>query len=121
MGIAGIPMFFTREAITAIEYPPVTEQVMMRCKWLNEFSKNTLSKLPGTPLDPFKGVLVDINALGWAMACVSSRAFRTKGPDQPASCLPLIDMANHSFTPNVHVLPTRAGGMGLYAKENVST
>ena len=27
---------------------------------------------------------------GWALACITSRAFRTKGPQHPASCLPLI-------------------------------
>jgi histone-lysine N-methyltransferase SETD3 len=63
VGVTGIPMFFPREAIAAIEYPPVSEQVKKRCKWLFEFSKE-LAKLPGTPEDPFSGVVVDINALG---------------------------------------------------------
>ncbi|GAX86280.1 hypothetical protein CEUSTIGMA_g13692.t1 [Chlamydomonas eustigma] len=115
VGVSGIPMFFPRECIAAIEYPPVTEQVKKRCKWLFEFSQNVLGKLPGTEEDPFAGVSVDINALGWAMACVTSRAFRTKGPQHPASCLPLIDMANHSFEPNAEV---RSNGQGidLYSK-----
>lgn len=62
-GFTGIPMFFPREAIAAIEYPPVSEQVKKRCKWLFEFSKE-LAQLPRTPEDPFSGVVVDINALG---------------------------------------------------------
>lgn len=33
VGVPGIPMFFSREAIAAIEYPPVSEQVKKRCKW----------------------------------------------------------------------------------------
>lgn len=32
---------------------------------------------------------------------VSSRAFRLRGPNKPASMLPLIDVANHSFDHNV--------------------
>ena len=43
---------------------------------------------------------------GWAMACVTSRAFRVAGPSKPASLLPLVDMCNHSFAPNAQL---RAG------------
>mmetsp|Transcript_24988 Transcript_24988/g.54325 ORF Transcript_24988/g.54325 Transcript_24988/m.54325 type:complete len:401 (+) Transcript_24988:697-1899(+) len=119
VGVSGIPMFFPGDAIAAIEYPPVSEQVKKRCKWLYEFSQNNLAKLPETPEDPFSGVKVDINALGWALACVTSRAFRVRGPSHPAACLPLIDMANHSFTPNAEVLPT-PNGVGLFAKRKVA-
>lgn len=35
----------------------------------------------------------------------TSRAFRVRGPDQPAAQLPLIDMCNHSFAPNCQVPP----------------
>ena len=63
VGITGIPMFFPREAIAAIEYPPVSEQVKKRCKWLFEFSKE-LANLPGTPDDPFSATQIDINAMG---------------------------------------------------------
>ncbi|GFH20538.1 NADPH:adrenodoxin mitochondrial isoform X1 [Haematococcus lacustris] len=31
VGVAGVPIFFSREAINALEYPPVTEQVKKRC------------------------------------------------------------------------------------------
>jgi hypothetical protein len=41
---------------------------------------------------------------GWALAVVSSRAFRLRGLSQPATLLPLIDMANHSFAPNAEVV-----------------
>ena len=64
IGIPGIPMFFPREAIAALEYPPVGEQVKKRCKWLYDFSQATLAKLPGSAADPFSGTKVDINALG---------------------------------------------------------
>lgn len=47
---------------------------------------------------------------------VTSRAFRTRGPSQPASMLPLIDMCNHSFEANCEVRPYgRTGGVELVA------
>lgn len=41
-----------------------------------------LGPLRGTDRDPFEGAEVDANALGWALAVVTSRAFRTRGPGQ---------------------------------------
>ncbi|EFJ43131.1 hypothetical protein VOLCADRAFT_106928 [Volvox carteri f. nagariensis] len=120
-GIPGIPMFFSKRALDLIDYPPVTQQVQKRCRWLHTFSQQVMAKLPGSPEDPFGGVTVDINALGWALACVTSRAFRTRGPAHPAAMLPLIDMANHTFTPNAEVLPLPGGDMGLFAKSKVAT
>ncbi len=115
-GVSGIPMFFSKQALELIDYPPVSQQVQKRCRWLFSFSKQVLGQLPGTAEDPFGGVLVDINALGWALACVSSRAFRTRGPNHPAAMLPLVDMANHTFSPNAEVLPLEGGAVGLFAK-----
>ena len=48
-----------------------------------------------------------------------SRAFRTRGPQHPAACLPLVDMANHSFEPNCEVLPTGEGAVAMVAKRKV--
>ncbi|KAG2438459.1 hypothetical protein HYH02_010913 [Chlamydomonas schloesseri] len=121
-GFPGIPMFFPRTALDMIDYPPCSQQVKKRCKWLYEFSTDVLAKLPGSPEDPFGGVAVDINALGWALAAVSSRAFRTRGPTHPAAMLPLIDMANHTFSPNAEVLPLEGGGgaVGLFARRAIA-
>jgi hypothetical protein len=166
-------------------------QVKKRGRWLHRFSLDVLSKLPGSPDDPFEGVTVDTNSLGkppylttychifpkacqeqchccafetgavatavlrpklcyamslscsqrgvrvypepcnsnsntyrwlcagWALAVVSSRAFRVSGPHAPAALLPLIDMANHSFEPNCEVLPV-PGGVAMVAKRPVS-
>lgn len=98
----------------------IIAHILWTLRWLADFSKN-LKDLPGTPEDPFGGAAVDINALGWAMACVTSRAFRVKGPDHPAVMLPLIDMSNHSFDPNCEVLPLRdtPGAVGLFAKKAI--
>ncbi|KAL6746522.1 hypothetical protein V8C86DRAFT_2940393 [Haematococcus lacustris] len=120
VGVAGVPIFFSREAINALEYPPVTEQVKKRCRWLYDFSTKVLAGLAGAPGDPFGGAHVDINALGWALACVTSRAFRVRGPSHPAALLPLIDMCNHSFQPNCEVLPVEGGGCSLVAKHSIA-
>lgn len=68
VGVAGIPMFFGRDPLRALEYAPVTRQVQMRCQWLLHFAREALQSLPGTPADPFSGVLVDANALGMHFA-----------------------------------------------------
>lgn len=57
-------------------------------------------------------------APGWALAVVTSRAFRVAGPTAPAALLPLIDMANHSFQPNCEVVPV-PGGVAMVAKRQV--
>ena len=66
---------------------------------------------------PFSGLDVSADALGWATACASSRAFRVAGPDHPPSMLPLIDVANHSFEPTATVRPAFGEGVGRGAVE----
>jgi histone-lysine N-methyltransferase SETD3 len=82
LGVAGLPMFFNGDALGALQYPPVTEQVKRRCRWLLSFSQQALAPIRGSEADPFGGAEVDANALGWALAVVTSRAFRTRGPSQ---------------------------------------
>ena len=99
--VQGVPMFFGQEAIEAIQYPPVLQQVNLRSQFLVALSQNKM----GDTTSAMKGTQVDINALGWGMAATLSRAFRLRGPDEPGSLLPLIDMCNHSFKPNCEVKP----------------
>lgn len=82
LGVAGLPMFFGGDALAALQYPPVTEQVKRRCRWLLAFAQRELAAARRGGGDPFGGADVDANALGWALAVVTSRAFRTRGPDQ---------------------------------------
>jgi hypothetical protein len=103
LGFPGLPLFFDRKVIELIEYPPVVAQINMRCRWLLQFSQE-LQAVRGTQEDPFRGVEVDANVLGWSFAAVSSRAFRPGGPKSPGTLLPLIDMCNHSFSPNAKVV-----------------
>jgi hypothetical protein len=66
---------------------------------------------------PFSGLDVSADALGWATACASSRAFRVAGPDHPPAMLPLIDVANHSFEPTATVRPAFGDGVARGAVE----
>lgn len=52
---------------------------------------------------------------GWALGVVTSRAFRTRGPSAPASALPLVDMANHSFSPNCKIAAAGSGDLQMVA------
>ena len=50
VGVPGIPMFFGREPLQAIQYAPVSQQVQMRCRWLLNFAQGALQPLPMLPL-----------------------------------------------------------------------
>eukprot|EP00873_Tetraselmis_striata_P016283 jgi/Tetstr1/436547/TSEL_002702.t1 len=117
--VEGVPMFFPGSAIKALQYPTLIAQVTKRCRFLVDFAGKDLAEVVGTERDPFGGQIVDANALGWALAVVTSRAFRTKGPDHPAAMLPLIDMCNHSFKPNCEIRPVRGGAVELVATQEL--
>lgn len=107
VGFVGLPLFFDQKTIEALEYPPVSSQVIKRCRWLIQFAKNELKKEGDA--NPFHGTQIDANSLGWAFAAVTSRAFRPGGPKSAGVLLPLIDMCNHSFSPNAKVIGSKAG------------
>ena len=111
----GVPSFFAADAVAALQYPPVTEEVKRRSRWMLRFAAGPLAAASAAQPAPFAGATVDANALGWALSAVSSRAFRVRGPDAPASMLPIIDIANHSFEPNVEVRPGTQGAVWLKA------
>ncbi|KAG6551561.1 hypothetical protein Mapa_006984 [Marchantia paleacea] len=103
-----IPIFFSGEEIASLQYPPLIHQVKRRCQVLYEISsKDIPAVLETCPEEkhPFGGQQVDGGALGWAMSAVSSRAFRLQNNsgDSERVLLPLIDMCNHSFSPNVRL------------------
>lgn len=108
------PIFFSGEEITGLQYIPVVHQVKKRCRVLLELARTVESVLRKLPADqqPFGGQEVTASALGWAMAAVSSRAFHMHKPknyikELPGGhrvMLPLVDMCNHSFTPNASIV-----------------
>ena len=113
----GVPLFFSQEALTALQYPPVSEQVKKRSRFLLSFASGQLVSEQGA----FGGTVVDANALGWSLSAVSSRAFRLRGPSEPASMLPLIDMCNHSFqSANCEVKQGSQGQAVLVANNRIA-
>lgn len=114
-----VPIFFPREDIKNLQYAPLLYQVNKRCRFLLEFEKEIKQALENLKPDdhPFGGQDVDSSSLGWAMSAVSSRAFRLYGKELPGGThinvpmmLPLIDMCNHSFSPNAKIVQERNTG-----------
>uniref|UniRef100_A0A7N0TBT3 Rubisco LSMT substrate-binding domain-containing protein n=1 Tax=Kalanchoe fedtschenkoi TaxID=63787 RepID=A0A7N0TBT3_KALFE len=108
-----VPIFFPGEDIKNLQYAPLLYQVNKRCRFLLEFEREVKGALANLVEDkhPFGGQDVDASSLGWAMSAVSSRAFRLhrkKLPDGTPGdipmMLPLIDMCNHSFSPNAQIV-----------------
>jgi hypothetical protein len=71
VGVSGVPMFYPREALEAIEYPPVVEQVragheyvcfcihasmylgvghLVMCSWMHRLAKASAGMLEGPPM-----------------------------------------------------------------------
>ncbi|KAH9617839.1 hypothetical protein KSS87_012406 [Heliosperma pusillum] len=108
-----VPIFFQGEDIKNLQYAPLLYQVNKRCRFLLEFDKQLKHAVTNLkPMDhPFASQDVDASSLGWAMAAVSSRAFRLHGKkldggnrENVPMMLPLIDMCNHSFSPNAKIV-----------------
>ena len=75
VGVPGIPAFYSAEAVAALQYPPVSEQVKRRCRWLAAFARDELSRLPGSADDPFQGQAIDANILGTLFCCLAHAAY----------------------------------------------
>ncbi|MED6180522.1 hypothetical protein PIB30_011037 [Stylosanthes scabra] len=108
-----VPIFFPGEDIKNLQYAPLLHQVNKRCRFLLDFEQEVKRAFVNLTPDkhPFGGQEVDASSLGWAMSAVSSRAFRLYGDKNPDGIhidipmmLPLIDMCNHSFTPNARIV-----------------
>lgn len=97
-----------------------------RCRFLLDFEKEVNCSLENLKPDdhPFGGRNVDASSLGWAMSAVSSRAFRLHGKklsdgtnNYVPMMLPLIDMCNHSFSPNSQIVQEQdAGNLKILVK-----
>ncbi|KAM3225250.1 hypothetical protein ACQJBY_058163 [Aegilops geniculata] len=99
-----VPIFFPGEDIKNLQYAPLLHQINKRCRFLLEFEKEIKQKLGTVPSGdhPFCGQDVHSSSLGWAMSAASSRAFRLHG--EIPMLLPLVDMCNHSFSPNARIV-----------------
>jgi len=130
----GVPMFWNGDTLQLLQYPPLVEQVKKRSRFLIDLSKDIDNAV-------FSNQRIDANALGWALTSVSSRAFRVgrvggghvvgaraeeggkegggSGENRWA-LLPLIDMANHSFSSNAEVLCEMDGSVSLLARRDLA-
>uniref|UniRef100_A0ACD5Z548 Uncharacterized protein n=1 Tax=Avena sativa TaxID=4498 RepID=A0ACD5Z548_AVESA len=99
-----VPIFYPGEDIKNLQYAPLLHQINKRCRFLLEFEKEVKQKLGTVPSGdhPFCGQDVHSSSLGWAMSAASSRAFRLHG--EIPMLLPLVDMCNHSFSPNARIV-----------------
>ena len=69
----GIPLFFGPAAVQALQYPPATEQLKRRSRFLMQFAAGPLAAATSARAShghggPFQGHTVDANALGQAPA-----------------------------------------------------
>ena len=64
-GVTGLPMFFRPEEIRELQYPPLIQQINLRCRWLLKFAAEQLASAASE--GPFNGVKVDANLLGESM------------------------------------------------------
>ena len=96
------------------------EQFDERCRFLLHFEEEVRETLEGVQASdhPFRGQDVNASDLRWALSAVSTRAFRLHGnrkvvqggsSDHVPMMLPLIDMCNHSFSPNVRIIQEQDG------------
>lgn len=61
-GIPGLPIFFRPGEVQQLQYPPLVQQVNLRCRWLIKFASEAVtSEIEGRS---FSGTAVDANLLG---------------------------------------------------------
>jgi hypothetical protein len=58
---------------------------------------------------------------GWALAATTSRAFAVDGVGKPRAMLPVIDMCNHSFSPNCDISKEADGTIKLVAECDIAS
>ncbi|CAN7094105.1 unnamed protein product [Brassica rapa subsp. narinosa] len=116
-----VPIFFHPEDIKNLPLKPFQyQQFDERCRFLLHFEEEVRETLEGVQASdhPFRGQDVNASDLRWALSAVSTRAFRLHGnrkvvqggsSDHVPMMLPLIDMCNHSFSPNVRIIQEQDG------------
>ncbi|KAK3275910.1 hypothetical protein CYMTET_15991 [Cymbomonas tetramitiformis] len=112
----GSPVFFAAAEFDALQMP-LASVAKQRCAALHHLASGPLAG----PQPAFSGCSVDLNAVGWALACVSSRAFRVHGAGLAPSLLPVMDLANHALEPNVRVSAEPDGTVTMRATAPLET
>ena len=112
-----VPLFWPAEAIRALKYPTIQQRVLQLAKFVQAFAAEELGS--SLAADAFAGVGVGADALGWAIAASSSRAFKIR--EQRVLC-PLIDIGNHASRAeaNCEVRGTQGGAVELVAVRDIA-
>jgi len=87
-----VPLFWSPEAVGLLAYPTVRERLLKTAKFVDSFAREQLST--DTAAQAFGGVAVGTDALGWAVAACSSRAYAVR--DGARVLCPIIDLGNHA-------------------------
>ena len=112
------PLFYQRDDVLALQYPPMQQQINKRSRLLSTLSQAITANQRSASSDAFHGQSISPSLLGWAMSAVSSRAFSFHSHRR---LLPLIDMANHSFTPSTRIeaTDTHPAAITMYATRDL--
>ena len=121
----GCPIFWGAEDLKALQYPPLAAQVAKRCKFLLDFTKGELDVLggEGAAADPFGGVSVDVNGLGWRLRRrAAARSARVARRSLAHACR----SSTCATTPSTRTAPSlgresgAAGALSVVAKRAVA-
>lgn len=66
LGIRGLPMFFRPDEVAALQYPPLIQQINLRCRWLLSFSREQMT--PQVSAQLFNNAGIDVNLLGGTLS-----------------------------------------------------
>ncbi|KAI8470198.1 MAG: hypothetical protein J3K34DRAFT_521551 [Monoraphidium minutum] len=121
-GIApGVPpppvgMLLPPPALAQLQHPQLAADAGGQAHFAAAFAADVLAALPseGPGADPFGGAVVTEALLRWGLALAMSRSFgfrRSPGHGM----VPLVDMANHSFTSNAEIRADDDGNVTMVA------
>ncbi|GLI59103.1 hypothetical protein VaNZ11_000934, partial [Volvox africanus] len=146
-----VAMLMHDDAVEELQYSNVQQDIRNQKYWLNHVSTEVLGRLPhGTDVpgasvstvsvvsaaaaagrcgsssasavpDPFRGLAVDAELFGWAVAVTMSRSFGLTR-FRTHTCVPLVDMANHVAPYSASNCEIRTGSGGevlMYAKRPI--
>ena len=102
----GMPMFFNSTEFDMIQDPSLMLKQSERNKFLIEFTNEALLPLYRSKKDPFSNHKLSVDALGWAFAAASSRAFRSPSLVQENN--QVIISRTHLYIKNIYTLLTNS-------------
>lgn len=114
-----VPLMWSPEAVKLLQYPTAQRRLVKSARFVSTFSTEQL--LDSTDaLEAFGGLTVGADALGWAVAASSSRAFALGGRER-VLC-PVIDIGNHApkGEASCELRGTRGGAVELVATRDLA-